>query len=181
MGRQRHQQAGTSLCNECQTGHNARNRSYTAVHREQERTRKRDYYQRNRLKTIERNIRWQRANREAVNEIGRQWRVRHPGQAARNSEKWRQANLDKAAENSRRRRARERAVLSIPFTTAQLDARLSMFGFRCWMCGGPFEHVDHVKPLVKGGAHILANLRPACAPCNTTKKDRWPWPIEGVS
>jgi len=51
---------------------------------------------------------------------------------------------------------------------------MSYWGNKCWMCEGPFEHVDHVKPLSKGGPHILANLRPACASCNASKNDRWP-------
>ncbi len=42
------------------------------------------------------------------------------------------------------------------------------------MCGGPFEEVDHVKPIAKGGWHALANLRPACFRCNNQKSDKWP-------
>lgn len=80
----------------------------------------------------------------------------------------------------RARRAWRRAVTKNagcgePFTVEQLAARLSMFA-GCWMCGvGPKEHIDHVKPLARGGRHILANLRPACARCNRAKSDTWPW------
>ena len=63
-------------------------------------------------------------------------------------------------------------ALLVPFTEKQLDARMSVFGYRCAYCGGPFEHVDHVKPLSKGGPHCLSNLRPACAPCNGGKADK---------
>ncbi|MGX7727586.1 HNH endonuclease [Rhodococcus sp. 5G237] len=38
--------------------------------------------------------------------------------------------------------------------------------------------VDHVKPINKGGPHMLANLRPACGPCNSRKRDQWPFTNE---
>lgn len=61
-------------------------------------------------------------------------------------------------------------------TKAKVQARMAMFGGRCWICKvGPFEEIDHVKPLSKGGAHLPANLRPACLPCNRSKKDKWPF------
>lgn len=72
-----------------------------------------------------------------------------------------------------RRRARMLGNLTIPFPESQLLARLSMFS-GCWVCGGPADQVDHVKPIARGGAHILANLRPICGFCNQSKKDRWP-------
>jgi 5-methylcytosine-specific restriction endonuclease McrA len=47
----------------------------------------------------------------------------------------------------------------------------------CWMCGGDADTVDHVKPLSKGGAHILANLRSACQSCNSSKGATWPFDL----
>lgn len=89
--------------------------------------------------------------------------------------KWRANNPERRAESDRINRYRRRSAKTIRFTPAQLDARMSMFGHRCWMCGGPFEHVDHVKPISKGGAHMLCNLRPACMPCNNRKRNQWPF------
>lgn len=71
------------------------------------------------------------------------------------------------------RRAQKKLSLHLRFTDVQLAQRMAMFA-GCWMCGGPFEHIDHVKPLAAGGPHILANLRPACAPCNLSKGSQWP-------
>lgn len=73
----------------------------------------------------------------------------------------------------KQRAARQKAVAFLPFTADQLVARLSMFR-GCWMCGGTADQIDHVKPLVAGGWHILANLRPACGSCNSRKGGRWP-------
>ena len=72
-----------------------------------------------------------------------------------------------------RRRARKRDVHAIRFTQEQLASRMGVFGNKCWMCGGAFEHIDHVKPLSLKGPHILANLRPACAACNGSKSGKW--------
>ena len=36
--------------------------------------------------------------------------------------------------------------------------------------------LEHVKPLNKGGAHLLCNLRPACGDCNRFKLQKWPFP-----
>lgn len=104
-----------------------------------------------------------------------------PGYYVRTSEtkkaysaQWKRLNKDKVREQCDRRRALKRGVVAVKFTLAELEQRLSMFGFKCWMCGAPYEHVDHVKPISKGGPHMLSNLRPACAPCNLRKKNKWP-------
>lgn len=98
---------------------------------------------------------------------------RHAAVVARASA-WNAEHPDAMKERVRRRRARLRQATVLPFTIQQLEARMSMFGYRCWMCGGPYEQVDHVKPVSKGGAHMLCNLRPACGRCNLAKNGRWP-------
>ncbi|MGC4964255.1 HNH endonuclease [Gordonia sp. DT101] len=59
-------------------------------------------------------------------------------------------------------------------TPAGLRARWDYYEGRCWVCGDLAEHMDHVRPLSRGGSHCLANLRPACAACNLTKGSTWP-------
>lgn len=88
---------------------------------------------------------------------------------------YRVVRADKRAFHERKRQVVKRGCRELyPFTDAQMDQRMSMFGHKCWMCGGPFQHVDHVKPISKGGPHMLANIRPACAPCNLGKGSKWP-------
>lgn len=67
------------------------------------------------------------------------------------------------------RRARQRAGLIATFTSAELDARMAFWGNQCWMCSGPFQEVDHVISLARGGPHCLSNLRPSCRSCNASK------------
>ena len=93
--------------------------------------------------------------------------------------KWAEAHPESRVMREQRRRARKAGASSVPYTSEQLIARLAVFGNRCWMCRGPFEHLDHVKPLVAGGPHMLSNLRPACADCNMRKGGRWAG-VEGV-
>lgn len=40
---------------------------------------------------------------------------------------------------------------------------------------------DHVKPLAKGGPHILANIRPACVSCNSRKHATWAGPKAAIA
>jgi 5-methylcytosine-specific restriction endonuclease McrA len=123
---------------------------------------------------------WVRANRDQVLEYQRQWRKDNPDLVAETYRRWRQGNPEKVAEFARRRRARVHAASIVPFTAEQLNQRMAYWGFKCWMCSGPFEAVDHVKPLAKGGPHVLANLRPACNPCNRRKSARWDG-VEGLA
>lgn len=104
---------------------------------------------------------WRTQNQDRARELFREW-------AARNPEAVRMRGAAK--------RVKRQSAPSLPFTVEQLADRMRYWGNRCWMCGGPFEAIDHVKPLSKGGWHALMNLRPACSPCNGSKGARWPWP-----
>lgn len=74
-----------------------------------------------------------------------------------------------------RRRALEATALGDVDATA-LQARIDYYGGRCWMCRAPWQCIDHVKPLSRGGSNWPANLRPACTSCNASKHNRWPYP-----
>lgn len=155
----RHRRADETPCADCFEGHRRLFEQYRQDHPEQVRRNARRSY-------------WR--NTEAAAARARRFRELNPGYGAESMRKYREDNPEWHRNNQQKRRARQRGSTVTTFTPADLDARMSMFGYRCWMCGGPFEHVDHVKPLSKGGPHALANLRPACAPCNTSKGDRWP-------
>jgi 5-methylcytosine-specific restriction endonuclease McrA len=75
---------------------------------------------------------------------------------------------------SARRAARSAAAPGFA-TAAQLDARWAYYQGRCWMCRQRADHMDHVKPLARGGSNWPANQRPACWPCNKAKNVRWPF------
>lgn len=78
-----------------------------------------------------------------------------------------------------RRRARTYATQLAVISPEEFEKILEEAEGKCWICEqiiAPFIlHWDHVQPLAKGGAHIVSNLRPACAPCNHRKTDTWPF------
>lgn len=128
-------------------------------------------------------------HRRLVRATKSRWRLANPEKQAAARRRWHLANLEREREHRRAtkrrhpeanrsyvrsRTARQRGATVIPFAPGQLRDRLSMYGGRCWICGGPGTTIDHVKPLARGGYHVLANLRPACSPCNSRKGDQWP-------
>lgn len=146
---------------------------------------------------------WRTNNREQFNKNQQRWRERHPDEAlqkgrawrANNPErsrafgrKWRRANREKVREKQQRwaRENRARVLLyaeerraraagaSGTTTPAQLQARIDYYGSLCWCCHAPFEAVDHVIALNKGGTNWPANLRPICKSCNSSKGDKHP-------
>ncbi len=58
----------------------------------------------------------------------------------------------------------------------RLQARIDFYGGRCWIpgCAKPYEAIDHVIPLAKGGSNWPANLRPICKSHNSQKRDMMP-------
>lgn len=105
------------------------------------------------------------ARRARERQRARARRLQDPGLMA--------AYLTRRAKAQRDREARKALAPTVPFTEQQLRARLSMY-VGCWLCGREATTIDHVKPISRGGSHMLANLRPACGPCNSGKRDRWP-------
>ncbi len=91
------------------------------------------------------------------------------------AKRWREANPAKYRDAQLRRRTLLANALRIPYSDAALKAKVTYWGNRCWVCGGPYQAIDHVKPLSRGGADILANLRPICTSDHSRKNANWPW------
>ncbi len=69
------------------------------------------------------------------------------------------------------RRARKRAAEVGGPAPAEVYAAIAASG-PCVYCAAPAEHIDHVRPLARGGWEHPDNLVPACAPCNGSKGSR---------
>lgn len=52
------------------------------------------------------------------------------------------------------------------------DALLERFHGCCAYCGAAAATWDHIVPVSKGGRTEPGNMLPACASCNSKKKDR---------
>lgn len=131
----------------------------------------------------ERTAQWRAENPEWAQALITEYRTR-PGKrelANQRSRAWRIANPERKNENERRRSALKRNGVATRIPVELLAGKLAYWGSRCWIAGPGCtvepEQWDHVKPLSKGGPHLLANLRPACANCNDRKKARWPFAV----
>lgn len=69
------------------------------------------------------------------------------------------------------RRASAAGIVTDIRTVRALDMRIHTLGDRCYWCGDPWTEIDHVIPLSRGGLDMLANVVPACSPCNGSKSN----------
>jgi 5-methylcytosine-specific restriction endonuclease McrA len=80
--------------------------------------------------------------------------------------RWIELNPEKHRALSAKRRAALRA-------TSDLEAVAEYMGLLradpCVYCGSPTNHIDHIVPLAREGAHEWGNLAPTCATCNASK------------
>jgi 5-methylcytosine-specific restriction endonuclease McrA len=118
--------------------------------------------------------RWHVQNREYELEYKRQYRVTHKESIQKYQSKWLKENIETTRAINNNRRAREKSAPGTA-TAEQRRARWELYGGLCYFCGKQAEHMDHVKPLTKGGANWPCNLRPICRSCNSKKRVTWPY------
>jgi Restriction endonuclease len=99
----------------------------------------------------------------------------HRAQARAYLKQWRKANPEKDRAYVLRSNAKRQARCATSnFNGELLLQKLAYYGAQCLYCGRKsWLQWDHVKPLSKGGANLLCNLVPACAPCNMKKRNIW--------
>lgn len=156
----------------------ARNREYHKNNLDVVAARRSKYYEANPEKLV--------AKREYERQASSNYRSINREKVAATKQAYVEANRDKVRSylrtymkahpelqqnSSSRRRARERSAFHEDWTRAQVSA---LYGSVCYLCGGLYEHTDHVIPLVRGGWDALPNLRPSCASCNYKKNAKMP-------
>jgi 5-methylcytosine-specific restriction endonuclease McrA len=106
-------------------------------------------------------------------ETMRRWNDAHPGSRRDRVRRWQRLNRSRHLLLMRIREGRRRARMEIGKITPDDIRRLLWFqGGRCHYCGralGKKFHVEHMTPLVRGGAHARENVCLACAECNRRK------------
>ena len=130
---------------------------------------------------------WREKNRKRVNEIAREGYARHRDKCLERSRDWHAKNPEKVKAGKARYFKENRTTvlawlmrrrtkkLNAPghSTAEQIRARIEYYGSKCYLCRvAPYQHLDHVIPLSRGGSNWPANIRPACSPCNLKKSDR---------
>lgn len=175
-------------CKECRNAHRAENReaildrerAHYAEHQQQHVERSRQYRAANTESIRERRGAYWRANADAILERQRQYYSENSDRILEQQREYRSGNSDRISEYRRENphvgwahNYRSRALKAgfeatvEDFTKADVIAR---YGSSCFYCDtGTFDHLDHYIPVSKGGAHTLANVRPACEPCNRAK------------
>lgn len=151
----------------------AKVREYRAVNAERIAAEKRRKYAENPDIYKARSREWAIANAESVRRRKAKYHAEHRAEAQVAGAAWLRLHPEAAQERDARRRSRKRNATTFRLRTSDLAARWDYYGGKCWMCGVEAVEWDHVKPLSKGGAHMLANLRPACRSCNATKSNKW--------
>lgn len=156
-----------SSCRECQR---AAIKRWSVAHR----TERRDAARRRRAENIETALvaerRRRENNRDAHRESVRRWVRANPEAHRANTRRWNAAHPLERRASYQRKRAKRKAAPREPFTVAQWNEKVARYGGKCAYCRErPWKHQDHVIPLSRGGSHALANVVPACQPCNQKK------------
>jgi len=112
---------------------------------------------------------WHEANLEHARDLQDVWHA-----ARMQDPEWLAAELQRCREKSGRRRAQKLATQTERVDFAAIIERDGMW---CYLCEKPIEsladlHMDHVRPLSKGGSHTAENLKPTHALCNLRKGAR---------
>lgn len=117
--------------------------------REKSRQRKREWYEANRERMIERAVQWRKDNHARARENERRSRARHP-------------------EHTRLQTAARRAGKG----PDERDYIRVLVGDPCSYCGGEAGSIDHIVPLAADGGNEWSNLTAACVRCNSSKNSR---------
>lgn len=150
-----------TICGECHNRLYAK--THYARHREEYKARASEWYYDHPERVRQRRRDWKDRNREHVREKHRDYEARHPEVVARHVQE-RRARIDANPGHHTRR---------------QFLQKCAEWGWRCAYCGiGIDRHTiqeDHVIPVVAGGSNGIANIVPACAPCNRRKGTDADW------
>ena len=125
--------------------------------------------------------------RSCQREYERDWRLRNVESERAKSLVWYCENTERAQRNHREWYRRN----SVPSRTAarqwQINhperVRINLARRRGtllaaataeFVCHAEATETDQVEPLIRGGVHMLCNLRPICSSFNYGNRDRWP-------
>lgn len=139
--------------------HLAQQRRYVAANPEKRKLSQAAYRERSKEARRAYNSSYYEAHRAACNATTSAWAKSHP---------------DEMRVVRSRRRARKHAGTTTRIKRKDLHAHLDRLGRQCVYCHGPYQELDHLVPLARGGPHSIDNLVPSCRSCNRRKQRRLP-------
>ena len=147
-----------------------------------------EYYIRNkkRKKIVQKS--WNEKNKERIKEYLKAYNIENKDRLRILKREYAKIRPDIDRAKNRRKRAKIRKNGFEKYTESQV---IELYGTDCYLCNTPIDmkasrrcghpgwekglHIEHVIDIAKGGPDTLANVRPAHAICNLTKK-----PVEMV-
>ena len=159
----------------------AAGRRYAAANRDKRRAKDASYRSKNVAKLQASHAAYREANREKQRAYAADRRISHRDILLAIEARYRQKNHEKELIRYATRRARK---LSLPSTLTDQHwlAIKAAYKQRCAYCGSKPKVLtqDHVIPITKGGGSTPDNIVPACASCNSAKRDRPPVVIPAI-
>jgi len=158
-------------CRECQKAYL---REYYKANKEKAKVASAKRYEENSEKMKELFKLYYENNREKVDSYKKKWAEENPEKCAASRKNWKEKNLDKVNAYTAKRRAAKRNQTP-ELSEEEKKAIEGMY----WHCrdleviSGQKYHVDHIKPLSKGGLHCLSNLQVLPADLNMCKGDSY--------
>ena len=188
FSRDAHKASGLqSRCKECQRAidrkryaeNSDRERARAAANREADpelhRQRTRSWRKKNPHKVID----YRTANKDRDLANAREWHARNRQKIAKRKREYDAQHLIERAIREAKRRASKRASQGT-FTLEEIKILLKTQNYSCanpHCCADlrrEIKHLDHVKPLARGGSNNIENLQWLCRPCNSRKSDLEP-------
>jgi len=104
--------------------------------------------------------------------VDRKYRTNHVEECRERRRAWQKSHPEYNRAQTRDHNHRKRAGgLPSDVNRQSWEVLVVEWNGRCAYCGIRPERItqDHVVPLARGGSHTIANLRPACQRCNSSK------------
>ena len=137
--------------------------------------RDRSYRLRNAAELKAKKAAWKKANRERLNEQGREERRTRPGLAAERQRRYLAKYPDLVSERNHRRRTRLAGQFVEDVRRVDIWKRDEGICGICGVVADPKNwHLDHIIPLARGGLHMKDNVQVSHPSCNVRKGDRLP-------
>lgn len=163
-----------SRCKTCELN---RAKQYREANRQTLAEKQREYYSQNGETQRNASNRWKRENKAHVNQYAAQWAADHRAERSVYNHDYGQVNHDRVLERSRKRRAISYGKSAF-FTEEEFRVKFESLGCMCFYCKRPLAFSeatrDHYIPLTKGGDDSIDNIVPACANCNSQKRNKMP-------
>lgn len=140
-------------------------------------------YLKNREKRLQKGKEYYTRHREKKIQVSKQYYIENKEHVKEYHRRYQQENPGKAREHTYRRRINGTVKKGV--TDQVITENMFQYGrITCEKCKEECEanyHIDHIKPISKGGTHEYHNLQVLCAKCNMEKHTREARYIQNIS